>query len=70
MWKVLIVICTLGNPCTMFLEDPMKLYHTEQECLVQAEGKARAMADTMFDFGYTIDSEAYACQYIDAEKST
>jgi len=54
----------------MFLEDPVKLYHTEQECLVQAEKKARAMADTMFDFGYTIDSEAYACQYIDTEKST
>ena len=70
MWKVLVVICTIGNPCTMFVEDPVKYYHTEQECMVHAKNKAKAMADTMVEFGYYIDSEAHACQYVDDQKST
>tara|TARA_Y100000114_G_scaffold116313_1_gene110580 strand:+ start:392 stop:604 length:213 start_codon:yes stop_codon:yes gene_type:complete len=70
MWKVLVVICTIGNPCTMFVEEPVKYYHTEQECMVQAKDKARAMTDTMVEFGYYIDSEAHACQYVDNQKST
>ena len=26
MWKVIIIICTLGNPCVVMEEDPVKLY--------------------------------------------
>ena len=70
MWKVLVVICTLGNPCTMFVEDPMKYYHTEAECNIAAEVKAKAMTKTFIDFGYGIQSEAHTCQYISDQKST
>ncbi len=54
----------------MFVEEPVKYYHTEQECMVQAKDKAKAMTDTMVEFGYYIDSEAHACQYVDNQKST
>jgi len=64
MWKVLVVICTLGNPCTMFAEDPIKFYNTERECLVHAEKKSRAMVGTLLEYGYHIDSEAHACELV------
>ena len=66
----MIVICTLGNPCTMFVEDPMKYYHTEAECNIAADVKAESMQKTFVNFGYIIESEAHACQYISDQKST
>lgn len=70
MWKVLVVICTLGNPCNMFQEDPPKFYSTESECMAVAEDKARAMVGTFQEFGYTIESEAHSCQYVAGTQST
>lgn len=64
MWKVLVAICIVGQPCTLFEEDPMKYYHTEKECMIASEAKSRAMVQTFNDFGYHIDSEAHSCQYI------
>ena len=64
MWKVLVVICTLGNPCTLFGEDPVKWYKTEAECLKAADVKAIGMVKTFKDFGYHIDSEAHSCLYV------
>ena len=51
MWKVLVVICTLGNPCTMFEEEPIKFYATEEQCVIQAEQKAKGMVKTFQEFG-------------------
>ena len=65
MWKVLVVICTLGNPCTMFEEDPTKLYSTEDQCMVKAEQKSRDMVQSFKTFGFQIDSEAHSCMYIE-----
>ena len=70
MWKVLIVICTLGNPCNLFEQDPMVYYATEKECLIVAEEKAIGMMDTFRDFGYYVESQAHSCQYIEFLKST
>ena len=64
MWKVLVVICALGNPCTMFEEDPAKFYLTEKECMAKAEIKARDMVKTYKEMGYYIDSEAHSCLYV------
>jgi len=64
MWKVLVVICTLGSPCTLFEEDPIKWYKTEAECIQMAEIKARNMVQTFKEFGYYIDSEAHSCLYV------
>ena len=70
MWKVLIVICTLGNPCNLFEQNPMMYYNTEKECLIVAEEKAIGMMETFSDFGYIVESEAHSCQYIEFLKST
>lgn len=64
MWKVLVVICTLGNPCTLFEEDPVKWYKTETECTQAADVKALDMMHTFEDFGYTVESEAHSCLYV------
>ncbi len=65
MWKVLVVICIIGQPCTMFEEEPAKFYTTEKECMAKAEIKARGMVKTYQDFGYYIASEAHSCQYVE-----
>jgi len=54
----------------MFVEDPMKYYHTEAECNTAAYVKSKSMMKTFEDFGYVIQSEAHACQYISDQKST
>ena len=64
MWKVLVAICILGQPCTLFEEDPIKYYKTEKECMIAADEKSRSMMKTFKDFGYYIDSEAHSCQFI------
>ena len=69
MWIVLVVICTLGTPCTMFEEEPVKFYATEEQCVIQAEQKAMGMVKTFQEFGYTVHSEAHSCMYVDI-KST
>ena len=61
------MICTLGNPCTLFEEDPAKFYATEDQCIIKAEQKARAMVETYKSFGYYIDSEAHSCLYVDGQ---
>ena len=70
MWKVLVVICVMGNPCTLFEEDPVKFYATEDQCVEHAEQKARDMVETFKTFGYYIDSEAHSCLYVDTTQST
>ena len=64
MWKVLVVICALGNPCVMFEEDPMKFYKSETECMIASDIKARAMVQTYINYGYYVESEAHSCQLV------
>lgn len=64
MWKVLVVLCVMGQPCTLFEEDPVKWYKTENECMKAAGIKAQDMMDTMTQFGYYVDSEAHSCLYV------
>lgn len=68
MWKVLVVICTLGNPCTMFEEDPIMYYQTEAECVRAAETKAIDIADTLETYGYVIGDAAHSCQFVFGKK--
>jgi len=69
MWKVLVVICTLGNPCTLFEEDPIKWYRTEAECLMAADVNAKSMMQTFVEYGYYVDSEAHSCLYVHDQRS-
>ena len=49
---------------------PMKYYKTEDECNVAAKNKAEAMIETFNDFGYYVESQASACQYVETYKDT
>jgi len=53
----------------MFEEEPVKFYATEEQCVIQAEQKAKGMVKTFQEFGYTVHSEAHSCMYVDI-KST
>ena len=64
MWKVLVVICTLDNPCTMFQEDPIKWYNTEADCMKAAEVKAAGMLEIFSKYDYFVESEAHSCLYV------
>ena len=39
MWKVVIIVCALGNPCMIMEEDPMKYYNSKSECMANASAK-------------------------------
>ncbi len=62
MWKVLVVICTLEYPCTLFVEDPIKYYQSEQECWKVADEKANSMVRDFSANGYTVESAASSCE--------
>ncbi len=65
----MVVICALGNPCTMFEEIGPKFYATEDKCVARAEQKAIALVKTYEEFGYYIESNAYSCLYVDTTQS-
>ena len=60
----------MGQPCTLFEEDPVKFYQTEEQCMIHAEIKAKDMVKTFQDYGYYIDSEAHSCMYVATTHST
>ena len=62
MWKVIVVICALGNPCTVFQEEPAKYYDTKQECLSVAAEKEQALIGAFDDFGYTVEKNGHNCE--------
>ena len=61
MWKVVIVICALGNPCTVFEQDPMQYYHDKQSCIVVSESKHKELLDGFLNYGYYVESSAFTC---------
>tara|TARA_Y100000741_G_C18023494_1_gene465294 strand:- start:75 stop:281 length:207 start_codon:yes stop_codon:yes gene_type:complete len=64
MWKVIVVICALGNPCIVFEEDPMRYYSDENKCLEVAFKKHNAMLESFETYGYTVESSEYTCQIV------
>ena len=61
MWKVMVIICTLGNPCTMFQQDPVMYYETEAECMVVAQKKEALLLGSFMDIGYVIETSQSKC---------
>jgi hypothetical protein len=62
MFKVVVIICALGNPCTVFQQDPMKYYDTKDECMTVAAEKERALLDGMRNVGYIIENNGHTCE--------
>jgi len=62
MWKVVVIICALGNPCTVFQEDPPKYYDDKSECMAVAAEKERLLLEGFESFGYVTEKNAHTCE--------
>ena len=62
MWKVIIIVCTLGNPCVMFDEDPVKYYKDKNECMEVANEKGSGLIQTFGEFGYAVTDSRISCE--------
>ena len=57
----MVIICTLGNPCSIFQEDPVVFYKTHAECMAVAQVKEAQLMGSFMDIGFTISSSAAKC---------
>ena len=62
MWKLVVVICALGNPCVMLEEDPMKTYRLKSECMANASAKHSTITSDLQDLGYYIEKSGFDCE--------
>ena len=62
MWKVIIIACTLGNPCVVMEEDPVKFYSTKSECMANASVKTSDITTSFKDYGFHITSANFDCE--------
>tara|TARA_R110000851_G_scaffold289739_1_gene443919 strand:+ start:300 stop:506 length:207 start_codon:yes stop_codon:yes gene_type:complete len=61
MWKVMVIICTLGNPCSVFQQDPVVYHKTEAECMVVAQKKEALLLGSFMEIGYIIETSEARC---------
>tara|TARA_B100001109_G_C18819951_1_gene453959 strand:+ start:888 stop:1100 length:213 start_codon:yes stop_codon:yes gene_type:complete len=62
MWKVIIVVCALGNPCIVMEEDPMRYYSTKSECMANASAKHSLIVESYSVYGYTVEKSDFTCE--------
>lgn len=62
MWKLVVVICALGNPCVLMEQDPMKYYKTKSECMANASAKHGEITQGLQDVGYIIENSGFDCE--------
>ena len=62
MWKVVVIVCALGNPCMVFQEDPVKYYDDKVECMAVAAEKERLLIEGHNNYGYTVEKNAHTCE--------
>tara|TARA_A100001011_G_C14223971_1_gene805732 strand:+ start:531 stop:725 length:195 start_codon:yes stop_codon:yes gene_type:complete len=61
MWKAMIIVCTLGNPCVIMEEDPIKHYQDYNDCMKVAQKKHDLAVESFSVYGYQIDSSEFNC---------
>ena len=64
MWKVIVVVCALGNPCVVMEEDPMKYYSSKSECMANASAKHSLIVESYSEYGYTVEKSDFTCEMI------
>ena len=57
----MIIICTLGNPCTIFEQDPVMYHETKAECMAVAQKKEALLLGSFMDIGYIIETSEARC---------
>ena len=61
MWKAIIVVCALGNPCIIMQEDPMRHYSTKSECMANASVKHSLIVEAYPMYGYQVKKSSFDC---------
>ena len=64
MWKVVIIVCALGNPCVLMEEDPVKQYNIKSECMANASAKHSDIVQSLTDIGYIIEKSDFTCELV------
>ncbi len=64
MWKVVVIVCALGNPCVVFEQEPMVHYHTKSECMANASVKHGLMVETYGEYGYIVEKSDFTCEKV------
>ena len=64
MWKVVIIVCALGNPCVIFEEDPIKYYQDKEPCMVVAEKKHNEITVGFLNYGYYVEYSEFKCESV------
>ena len=62
MWKVVIIVCALGNPCIIMEEDPIRHYNSKSECMANASTKHDLIVDSYSIYGYQVEKSEFTCQ--------
>ena len=62
MWKVVLIVCALGNPCVLMEEDPKKFYSTKSECMANASAKHSQIVEAYADYGYHVENSQFMCE--------
>ena len=62
MWKVVLMICSLGNPCVVMEEDPMKHYNKLDDCLAVAHQIEADVIATFTQYGYAVTETSANCE--------
>ncbi len=62
MWKVMLLICTIGSPCVTMVENPMQYYQDYDQCMIVAEEKHNKIVETFSDYGYYIENSEFKCE--------
>ena len=62
MWKVVIIVCALGNPCMMMEEDPMRYYNTKSECMANSSSKHDLIVESYSVYGYQVEKSEFTCE--------
>ena len=57
----MVIICTLGNPCSVFQQDPVVYHETEAECMAVAQKKEALLLGSFMDLGYVIETSQSRC---------
>ena len=65
MWKVIIIVCALGNPCVLMEEDPIRHYTTKSECMANASAKHSLIMQSFETYGYVIERSEFNCEQVD-----
>ena len=62
MWKAVIIVCALCNPCVIMEEDPIKYYQNYNDCMKVAQQKHEMVLDSFEVYGFMIDSSEFKCE--------